>query len=448
MRRLLLLFLLLTVVKGAALDAQSLWIDEGHTWHDAVAGNILHPEGTTPLWTAVSVLALHLGAMLPVETALRLPSLLCGLAALAVLAFAFPFPRSASRLWILLLTGLHPLLYWHDRDARMYSLLFLCASVIVTVIARRLDGRHAPFALAFLAAVIGTYAHPFLLALLGPLTLWLWWQPVLLSRRALVGAVLCFVLCLLPLLAVYGETLLRFGTPTAPPPFAERLTGAVHAGAQALFGYSAFSRRHFPLWTAVGLPLCTAILLVLVVRGLRTPSSARALFVATSLAPALLTLCAGAAGAVFVMPRYFIICLPALLALLACLPAARSTRLMLLLLIAVFAFGSSTAATDPRFAREDWRGLAALMQETVAAGGEAGFIGAPPHVYRLYQQAAPAVADSTAWLDTAPPGTRLLVLYHAYRRLAVPLRDDPRYRVRDWSRFVLVTLDANTAGAV
>ncbi|HNW92874.1 MAG TPA: hypothetical protein PKM88_08200 [bacterium] len=436
---LLLLFCTLAVVKACGLGAQSFWIDEGHTWHDAMAGDLLHPQGTTPLWTAVEAAALRTGPGWPAELALRLPALICGLAALAILTFACPLPTPAARRTVLLLAGTHPLLYWHDQDARMYSLLFLCATLLVTAVLRLTAGRpRGMLPLAFVAAVAGCYTHPYMLVLAGSAVLWFWFRPDLLTRQRLVLTVLTGVLALLPLGVAYGATVVRYGTAGVAGAPVQRLPDVLLALLQALFGATTFSRQHLPLFTLIGLPVALFAAGCLFWRGLLVPQHRFLLML--SLFPAAVTLLAGTLGFVAVLPRYFIIALPALLLLCAGAAPHPATRIALLITLIFNGIGIWHYRTDPRFGKEDWRTLAATAGDAVSRGVTVGMPGEPPHVFRYYAGTLPVitVGDPAVWLTTTPAGDRLLLLYHGFRRYAEPWRSDPRFAVSDVSRFVLV----------
>lgn len=284
----ILILLLAFVVRALGLDAESLWYDEGYTVMFAqrgvadIAADAARLELNTPLHYLVLQTWMALAGTS--EFALRLPSVLAGLVAVAL---AFPLARLAlGRDGALpaLLVALSPVCVMTAREVRMYALASaLCAAstVLLLMCLERGDRR---LWLAWAAASLAAFATHVLAAfVIGAqavvVALWAYraWRTTRASPRmpavivgAVCGAVAVAAVALLLGGSSYGTTYRgqlgaietigqSFAAQLLPRLLPASLIGPAAAGAAAAFGLAGVGLRRRPLglalWAITGLSL-------------------------------------------------------------------------------------------------------------------------------------------------------------------------------------------------
>lgn len=384
-----LIILLAAVLRFNNLGHDSLWFDEALTSNTAAAGPAaaLAVRDHVPLLYWLTGLSLRL--LGDNEIALRLPSALAGVVAVAVL-IAFGeivawdgFPRSdrpgtrdiiPRYIWAALLLAVSPLAIRHAQEARHYSLLLCFSLVSLYWLYRALDRRGLSRPLRSAGQAWLYFAIATVLNLLTHYSAWLWlvgqgaavaiwlawrgrdtWRATL---RAAVPAALVIGVALLLLAgqaadAFHANTESAAGTTAAAP----LLTWLRAIGLE--FGF-------FSVWPAVVLALLAAGGGLLLAR--RRPLAALLLAVSGAV-PVLLIQLLGITR--FALPKYVIYLLPGYLIaagvgivyLLDRLPRARAGRLI----GSAAAAGLVLAVALPAVGREytlmihDWRGAAAAV---------------------------------------------------------------------------------------
>lgn len=240
-RALWLTVLLLTVaaaVRAWHLDTQSIWFDEGFSWHAATQPDLLATLNGDPTNPPLYYLLLHIWVRLlgDSEFALRSLSLLQGILLLALMGMAARrwFGTTASTTAVAIGAWM-PLLWWASQEARMYNTLALAVLVLALGLTRVLADSPAPL-WAWLAALGGElaalYTHNTGVVVLGAanvvaLTYWVvtalgggvrwrllgWW---------LAGQVAVGILWLPELLARF-LAVSAANVPTSPPPLTPSL---------------------------------------------------------------------------------------------------------------------------------------------------------------------------------------------------------------------------------
>jgi 4-amino-4-deoxy-L-arabinose transferase-like glycosyltransferase len=381
------------------LGHQSLWIDELFTWYTAAVGQdvpVAHwlENVHGPLFSLI--LHLWCGFAGGSEWALRLPSAVFGAALVPVtgLVAARWLGREVAVPAAWLAAG-SPFLVWYSQEARNYALLVLCAGLGALALFGQRERLTAGGLAGWLAASAAGMLSNFSYAFLAPLHLaWLAGAPGRRGRRLAAVAATAALLALVvapwvPQVArtwdwarlrpareaARGETALRGATTFHPAavPF------ALHAFA---VGYSygpslrelrrdASARtlaRHAPalaLEAAVFVPL-GVLGLVAVAR--RRRLAELALWVAV---PAIAVSYFAAQNFKVFHPRYLAVAAPAVLLVLAAGLASVRGRARVTLaagLVAVWAWSLAQHYFDPRHAKEDYRGVAALLEARGAAG--------------------------------------------------------------------------------
>jgi uncharacterized membrane protein len=171
------------LVRLYRLDAQSLWLDEGSSWATSRSGWLLlarelfNPTAAYPLYHLL--LKAWTGVFGDGEWALRLPSALAGaLAVPAVYAAACRLEGawdegnggrgeaggSGGLSWYGLAAAavvlLAPYAIWYGQEAKVYSLLLLCAAAITWALARALQtGARRDWAVLAAACVAAVFVH-------------------------------------------------------------------------------------------------------------------------------------------------------------------------------------------------------------------------------------------------------------------------------------------------
>lgn len=228
LRTLWLMVLILLLAAGLRawnLSTQSIWFDEGFSWHAATQPDLIATLNGDPTNPPLYYLLLHIWVRLTgdSEFALRAFSLLQGILLLAVMGFAAR--RWSGRRWSAVLAmalgAFLPLLWWASQEARMYNTLAL-AVLVMALGLMRLLGEVPPsrgsWAAALGGELVALYTHNTGIVVLGAanaavLGAWLWavlrrqqprpgfrawvtgqivigllWLPELLARFASVGA--------------------------------------------------------------------------------------------------------------------------------------------------------------------------------------------------------------------------------------------------------------------
>ena len=418
--------LLAAALRAFHLGAQSLWIDELFTWMSAdvgrplVAGMLLE-NIHGPLYG----LFVHLsGALLgEAEWALRLPSLLCGVATVPALAWlAARWLGRDEAVWAAWLAAGSPFLVWYSQEARGYMQLILCACVAGALLAgpaRRSPARVA----AYLAAAGAGLLTSFSFALLAPLHL-RWWMdgggeaaPAPGRRLRRLGGAAAIALALLALLspwagrvwstwdwqrlhpahrATAAEAPLRRGSTfhAAAVPFAlhaQAVGYTLGPSLRELRGGDATAAlsRHLPELAAVAL-----VFGVLGVAGLAGLGRRRRLFdllLAVGVPLLLVSLFALRNFKVF-HPRYVAVAAPFLLLVVAegLVTLRRPARIAAALgVAALWAVSLGQHYFDPAYAKEDNRGALRLVAERGRPGEKVLAVGADEPVYYYYRGGLP-----------------------------------------------------------
>lgn len=176
-----LLLVLASVLRLFLLGTHSLWLDESYSLDMAASGleQILENTGKDahpPLYYLLLHFWLSRGRS---EVMLRLPSVVLG-------SLSIPLAYALARLWCshrvallaALFLALSPLLVWYSQEARMYSLLAflgLSSTLFLSLVLKR--GHLIWWLPYFVSALAGLYTHYGMLLLLLGQDLWLavWW---------------------------------------------------------------------------------------------------------------------------------------------------------------------------------------------------------------------------------------------------------------------------------
>jgi hypothetical protein len=166
-----LLFALALALRLYRLGAQSLWLDEGGTWAEvtgkgwgALLADLISPNAAYPLYHLL--LKAWVGLAGDSEWALRFPSALAGaaavvavyLAAHALSASRRPEPAAAPLAGLLCATA--PFALWQAQDAKVYSLLLLCAALLLWALLRALQrGTPGDWLALLLVALVSIFVH-------------------------------------------------------------------------------------------------------------------------------------------------------------------------------------------------------------------------------------------------------------------------------------------------
>ncbi len=228
------LFLLLaTGLRAWNLDVQSIWFDEGFSWHAATQPNLIAALNGDPTNPPLYYLLLHVWVRLAgdSEFALRALSLLQGILLLALIGAAARrwFGADAAALATALGAFL-PLLWWGAQEARMYNTLALAVLIAALGLVRLLDGDVLPRRawIALLGGeVAALYTHNtgvVVLAAINAVFLIAWMMETVhrrasgnLLRRWIGGQVIVVILWLPELLARFAQVSSANVTTATPP---------------------------------------------------------------------------------------------------------------------------------------------------------------------------------------------------------------------------------------
>jgi len=429
------------------LGHQSLWIDEVFTLYTAAVGQdvplshwleVIHG----PLFSLV--LHAWCGVAGTSEWALRLPSAVFSAAFVPVLGLVAArwLGRDAAVPAAWLAAG-SPFLVWYGQEARNYSLMLLATGVAALAALALRERLTAARAAAWLAGCAAGVLSNFSFVFLAPLhALWFLGAPGRRARRlALLGAAAAAIaLTALPWApqaartwdwsrlvparaAPAGEAPLRGATTFHPAavPFAAHAFLVGYA-----YGPSLRELRRDASWRTLA-PYAPALALEAAVFGALGAAGIAALARRRRLVQAALWIAVPALAVSYLAaqnfkvfhPRYLAVAAPGVLLVLAAgFAALRGPARAALAagVVVVWAWALAQHYADPRYAKEDYRGVAALLrargaegETVVVAGAEDGLI----HYYRgpltvnvvwLGHAADPARMD--AELDERVAGSR------------------------------------------
>lgn len=387
------------VLRLFRLGHPSLWADEILTWHSVRTDLPMDPARMIenvhgPLYALV--LHAWCGIAGDAEWALRLPSAVFGALAVPVIATlaARWLGREAAAPAAWLAAG-SPFLVWYGQEARNYSMLILCsATASAGLVSLRERLRPAPLAVALAASAAGLLSN-FSFALLAPIQLrwWLGEGPGRGRRLAVAGGVLALLLVvalpwlgrafevfdwarLVPGRAVpAGETALREGTTFHPAavPFAFHAFAVGYTLGPPLRALRADSSIEALRPFAPEIAATAAVFGILTLLAWRSLARRRRLLdAALWIGVPLLVVCYFAIQNFKVFhPRYLAIVMPGLVAAWAVALADLRPRARLALagaIVALWAVSLSRHYADPRYAKEDLRGAAALVASRWTAG--------------------------------------------------------------------------------
>ncbi len=419
-------------MRAFRLGAQSFWIDEVFTLRSSGVGAPFHPaELAGDIHGALYSLVLHgfSRALGDSEWALRLPSLLFGVAmvpAMAVLAQVWIGVRAVKpAAW---LTALSPFLVWYSQEARNYMLLMLCACLSALAMLRLRREPALAGGAAWLGATWAGLLSNFSFALIGPLELW-WWMTskASLARRIAGAAVATAVLLVLmspwvlKAVQVWDFQRLRSGSePSAEAPLRGPTT--FHPAAYP------FTLHAFAVGYTLGPSLrelragqpaaalvhhAGEIAVVALVFGALGMAGFAALrrrgrLIETGLwlvVPALIVSYFALRNFKAFNPRYLAVCMPAFLLVLAAGFADLGRRRAIAAALAVAALWGVSLSNHyfvPAYGKEDYRGAAQLLRDRGHAGERVVALGAVEPVFYYYRGPLPA---TTVWLGYAadPP---------------------------------------------
>ncbi len=185
-RNVALLILLLITLLGAAarlyrLDSQSLWMDEiaslanAHAFGSGGMKGLASADHIAPLHSIILWLATSVGGDNAI--AMRMPSVIAGILTVPMfyLLGIRLFGSQTIGLIAATLVAISPYAVWYGQEARMYSLLLLCASTYVFVawptVERSL--RTTEVVALTLVTAIGLYTHHYMILLSGAFGLFL-----------------------------------------------------------------------------------------------------------------------------------------------------------------------------------------------------------------------------------------------------------------------------------
>ena len=357
MRRLLIALTLAgAALRFGTLDLQSFWFDESVTVRlvgddlFGMLGHIPDSESTPPLYYVLAWLWSRLFGT--GEIGLRSLSALAGTATVPIAYSAAE--RLVSRrtgLAVAALAAFSPLLVWYSQEARSYALLVLLGAMSLYAFARLLrrpDRRGACLWAGASALALAT--HYFAVFLVAPEALWL----MLRARRPGTGAAVAGVaavgLALLPLAIHQGS--LDLASFIDESSFGDRL---LQVPKQLLVGYDL--PVEVLLASVAGVvALAGAALAVRRMTSEHSPGleAATGIGVVALVAPALVAV----AGADYLLTRNLLAAwLPLMTVVAAGLLSVRRGEAAVALLCVAGIAGVIGTAVEPRWQRDDWRGV-------------------------------------------------------------------------------------------
>lgn len=390
--------LVAAVLRLYHLGAQSLWIDEVFTWLGACVGQpialrdlLIDLHG--PLYSVIlHAWTDHAGDS---EWALRLPSAVFGIATVPAMAWlAKRWLGREAELPAAWLTAGSPFLVWYSQEVRNYSLLLLTTVVASGALVGLLRAPRVRGAIGYAAALVAALMSNWSVLMLMPVHAAWWWGPPEQRRRRLVllaGVLALLVLAVIPfvpgLLGTWDWSRLSPGHGARPGETALRGATTFHPAAVP-FGLHAFAvgytlgptlrelKAHAGLRTlaphAPGIAVVALVFGVLGVLGLRALARRRRLIdtLLWLLVPFALVSWLALENFHVFHPRYVMVAYPAFLLVLAAAFADARPRVRGALALAVgalWALSLSHHYRDPRYGKEDYRGMGALLRARATA---------------------------------------------------------------------------------
>ncbi|MDQ6777105.1 MAG: glycosyltransferase family 39 protein [Actinomycetota bacterium] len=358
------LVLVAAVARLPTLGEQSFWLDEAYTERliRVSFGGMLHgipiSESTPPVYY---VLAWGWGHVFGYsEFAVRSVSALAGILTVPVvyvLARLLADRRAASIAGALV--ALSPLLIWYSQEARAYALATLLGTLSLTCFVGFIDTRRGRWVAGWAASsALGLATHYFVGFVVGPELVWLLWRGHE-DRRVWVaaGVVLAVAVALVPL------ALAQRGTGHADYISQGSLTTRlVQVPKQFLTGYASPSQAITSALTAL---LCAAGALALLVRSGAHVRKQALIPLAVGLACVLIPAGLALVGVDFLNTRNVLPALPALIVVVAiglgtlesravAIALRGSLAIVLIVVVAI-------VDTQPRYQRDDWRGVSRAL---------------------------------------------------------------------------------------
>lgn len=412
---------LAAAIRLHGLGAQSLWLDEWYSVSDAarsVTDIVWLADGEPPLHKLLlhGLLVLGFGS----DIAARLPSAVAGTLAVPL---AWLVARRLTDPTVALVTAgllaLNPFAVWYAHEARVYSLLLLCALGASAAWLRAPERSGARFAyVAWMSAGIGCHyffgfvaiAHAIAAAIDG------WREPS--RRRAwatlLLAAGIGMAVWLPPLAADFAEqTATDRGAHFswwAAPYTGFAFVGGFSLGPPLRVLHEIVARGEDagvavePHGTIVAAALFASALLGAMALG-ATPLRRRPLLAIMTIVPVVLPMIAGMLATGY-RPRYAIAALPFWLCWQASALRGRLPRFAaaLLMLLATLEIAGLAQLESPAYVREDARAAAAYLRER-SPHGPVLLIGEPATAFRRYADPGWLVLDLNARGDGEPETT-------------------------------------------
>jgi mannosyltransferase len=366
-----LLTLLAAVIRLPTLAEQSFWLDEGYTVRlvRMSFGGMLHTipqtESTPPLYYVLAWVWTHVFGVS--EFGLRSLSALAGIATVPV-AYAAARRLAGSRAGAIcgLLLAVSPLMAWFSQEARAYALATLLSAVtVLCVVGWLLERRPRWLAGWALTAALGLLTHYFVVFIVAPELVVLWWHGRTRPDRRLAAAT--------GLVVVVGAALIPLALAQRGTGHADYIaqgslqTRILQVPKQLLVGYAS------PGQVAAAVAATVLVLVGAVWPLFRNRAARRraaiplAIGIAGVLVPVLLAL----VGVDFLDTRNLLPALPPL-AIAVSVGFAASVppvppRAVAVVLAAVLLVVVIRVDLDPVYQRDNWRGAAHAVGSSVAA---------------------------------------------------------------------------------
>jgi Dolichyl-phosphate-mannose-protein mannosyltransferase len=366
-----LLTLLAAVIRLPTLAEQSFWLDEGYTVRlvRMSFGGMLHTiprtESTPPLYYALAWAWTHVFGVS--EFGLRSLSALAGIATVPVAYAAarrLAGPRAAAICGLLL--AVSPIMVWFSQEARAYALATLLSAVTVLCIVGWLLERRTRWLAGWaVAAALGLLTHYFVVFIVAPEVVVLWWHMRSRADRRLAAAT--------GLVVIVGAALIPLALAQRGTGHADYIaqgsleTRILQAPKQLLIGYAS------PGQLAVAV-VATALVLVGAVWPLVRNRAARrraAIPLAIGAAGVIVPVALALVGIDFLDTRNLLPALPPL-AIAASIGFAAGVppvppRAVAVVLAAVLLAVVIRVDLDPVYQRDNWRGAARAVGPSTAA---------------------------------------------------------------------------------
>jgi uncharacterized membrane protein len=293
------------------------------------------------------------------EWVLRLPAAMTGTLAIASI---YLLGKQVGGRWLgliaALLLTLNPYHVWFSRDVRNYSLALLLSILIVYFFLRLLRGERV-WIWFTLSSALGFITHYFCLIL--PLAQFIYFllnfrRRYRLFRRWALSMAIASLPLLIWLIALFTQEEQMIGIGWIPTP-------EIWAPLLTLWNFSLLTIGQWTILETVGLPL----FVVAFILGLGRSRYRQWLVLWLFVPMVSILLISRGTGRNIYVDRYFVVCLPAfllLLALGALRPHKRWARIGLsLALLVASAAGTARVFGDPHLTKEDWRTATAIVSE-------------------------------------------------------------------------------------